>query len=178
MSETVMTNESKPRANWIKPVIVAVVMAALAMGAYVALFYKPAAPNVTFVSLTGEKFTTENLRGRVFMVNFWATNCASCVKEMPELVNTYNQFKGQGLELVAVAMQLDRPDYVVNFTKTHNLPFIVTLDTNGAIAKAFNDVAQTPTTFLIDQDGKIIKRYVGIPDFVEVNKLVQKTISG
>lgn len=172
-----MSTENTPRANWIKPVIIGLVIAALAVGGYLSMHSKPAAPDVTFLSLTGEKIPTQSLRGRVYMVNFWATSCVSCVREMPQMVETYNKFKGQGLEFVAVAMKYDPPNYVVNFTETRKLPFIVALDSGGDIARAFNDVSMTPTTFLIDQDGKIIKRYVGEPDFAALHKLIAETIA-
>ena len=172
-----MSTGSTPRASWIKPVIIGVVIAAMALGGYLSMFNKPAAPDVTFISLTGEKIPTQSLRGRVYMVNFWATSCVSCVREMPQMIETYNKFKGQGLEFVAVAMKYDPPNYVVNFTETRKLPFIVALDSGGDIAKAFNDVSMTPTTFLIDQNGKIIKRYVGEPDFAALHKLIAATIA-
>lgn len=178
MAEPV-TNAGKPRMGWIKPAIAAVVVATLGYAFYL-IDSKPLAPapDVTFISLSGQKITTQSLRGRVVMVNFWATSCASCVREMPQMVDTYNKFKGQGLEFIAVAMKYDPPNYVVNFTETRKLPFVVALDSGGDIAKAFNDVQMTPTTFLIDQNGKIIKRYVGEPNFDSLHKLLQKTIDG
>ena len=172
-----MSKESTPRANWIKPVIAALVVAALAIGGYAAMNQKPAAPEVTFVSLTGQKISSQSLRGKVVMVNFWATSCVSCVREMPAMVDTYNKFKGQGLEFVAVAMKYDPPNYVINFTETRKLPFIVALDSGGDIAKAFNDVSLTPTTFVIDKDGKIIKKYVGEPDFTALHVLLAKALA-
>jgi peroxiredoxin len=173
-----MLKENTPRANWIKPAIIGVVVAALAIGGYVSMNGTPAAPDVTFTNLQGQKITSQSLRGKVVMVNFWATSCATCVKEMPQMVDTYNKFKGQGLEFVAVAMKYDRPDYVLNFTETRQLPFTVALDTGGDIAKAFNDVQLTPTTYVIDKNGKIIKRYVGEPDFGALHALLQKELAG
>ena len=172
-----MSKESTPRANWIKPVIAALVVAALAIGGYAAMNQKPAAPEVTFVSLTGQKISSQSLRGKVVMVNFWATSCVSCVREMPAMVDTYNKFKGQGLEFVAVAMKYDPPNYVINFTETRKLPFIVALDSGGDIAKAFDDVSLTPTTYVIDKDGKIIKKYVGEPDFAALHVLLAKALA-
>ena len=172
-----MSKESTPRANWIKPVIAALVVAALAIGGYAAMNQKPAAPEVTFVSLTGQKISSQSLRGKVVMVNFWATSCVSCVREMPAMVDTYNKFKGQGLEFVAVAMKYDPPNYVINFTETRKLPFIVALDSGGDIAKAFDDVSLTPTTYVIDKDGKIIKKYVGEPDFSALHVLLAKALA-
>jgi peroxiredoxin len=173
-----MSQENTPRANWIKPAIIGVAVAALALGGYLSMNQQQSAPDVTFISLAGQKISTQSLRGKVVMVNFWATSCTTCVKEMPHMVETYNKFKGQGLQFVAVAMKYDPPNYVVNFTETRKLPFIVALDSGGDIAKAFNDVALTPTTYVIDKDGKVLKRYVGEPDFAALHLLLQKALAG
>lgn len=167
-----------PRPSWIKPAAIGAVVLALALGAFASLNRSVAAPDVTFITLAGEKVTSQSLRGKVVMVNFWATSCVTCVKEMPQMVDTYNKFKGQGLEFIAIAMKYDPPNYVLNFTETRKLPFKVALDSGGDIAKSFGDVTLTPTTFLIDQDGKIIKRYVGEPDFDALHVLLQKTLAG
>jgi peroxiredoxin len=173
-----MATENTPRSHWIKPAVIGVVAAALAVGGYFTMATRQAAPDVTFISLSGQKISSQSLRGKVVLVNFWATSCATCVKEMPQMIETYNQFKGQGLEFVAVAMKYDPPNYVVNYTDVHKLPFIVAIDSGGDIAKAFNDVALTPTTYLIGKDGKVLKRYVGEPDFPALHALLQKELAG
>lgn len=173
-----MMKENSPRANWIKPAIIGVVVAALAVGGYVSMSRAPTAPDVTFINLQGKKITTQSLRGKVVMVNFWATDCATCIKEMPEMIGTFNKFKDQGLEFVAVAMKYDPPNYVINFTETRKLPFTVALDSGGDIATAFNGVKMTPTTFVIDKNGKIIKQYLGMPDFAALHALLQKELAG
>jgi peroxiredoxin len=111
------------------------------------------------------------------MVNFWATSCTTCVAEMPEMVATYNKYADKGLELVAVAMSYDPPNYVLNYTETRQLPFKVALDTDGSAAKSFGDVKLTPTTFVIGKDGSILKRYVGIPEFAAMHQLIEKALS-
>lgn len=161
---------------WIKLLAAVLVLAMIAVGA-MALFSRKPAPEVTFISLTGEKITTQSLRGKVVMVNFWATSCSTCVKEMPHMVETYNRYKGKGLAFVAVAMSYDPPNYVLNFARTNELPFKVSLDTSGAIAKAFEDVRLTPTTYVIDKQGNIIKRYLGAPDFPALHKLLEKELA-
>ncbi len=110
------------------------------------------------------------------MVNFWATSCTSCVAEMPELVATYNKFKDRGYETVAVAMSYDPPSYVVNFAQTRQLPFKVAIDNTGGVARAWGDVKLTPTTFLVNKRGEIVKRFVGTPDFVELHQLIDKLL--
>ncbi|MEN3274440.1 MAG: hypothetical protein V7631_230, partial [Massilia sp.] len=163
--------------SWIKPAAIGAAVLALAGVGYATLAKGEKAPDVTFISIAGDKISTANLRGKVVMVNFWATSCVSCVREMPAMVDTYNKFKGQGLEFVAVAMQYDPPNYVLNFTETRKLPFIVALDAGGDLAKSFGDVTLTPTTFVIAKDGTILRRYVGEPDFSEVHALLQKALA-
>jgi peroxiredoxin len=134
---------------------------------------KQPAPDVSFTDLKAKKISLAQLKGNVVMVNFWATSCATCVAEMPDMVKTYEQFHPKGLQFVAVAMSYDPPNYVINFTETRKLPFPVVLDFDGKLAQAFGDVKLTPTTFVIDKGGNIIKKYVGVPDFEQLHQLLE-----
>lgn len=166
---------SPARKRW--PLLVALlVVALLAWFGYRAMSPAKSAPPATFVLLSGEKLSTADLKGKVYMVNFWATSCVTCVKEMPDMVRTYERFKGQGLEFIAVAMSYDPPMYVANFTETRKLPFKVAMDSQGAAAKAFGDVQLTPTTFVVDKEGRILKRYVGEPEWEGLHKLLDEAL--
>ncbi len=136
-----------------------------------------AAPASKFVLLDGSSQSTEDFKGKVFLVNFWATSCTSCVAEMPKLIATYEKFKTQGFDTVAVAMQYDPPSYVVNFAETRKLPFKVAIDNTGAVAKAWGEVKLTPTSYLVNRRGEIVKRYVGEPDFAELNALIARLLA-
>ena len=166
------------RAPWIKPAAIAAVVLALGAGGYAAFNQAKPIPEVTFAAINGEKISAKSLHGKVVMVNFWATSCATCIKEMPAMVETYNKYKGQGLEFIAVAMQYDPPNYVLNYAETRQLPFKVALDSGGDLAKSFGNVVMTPTTFVIGKDGKILKRYLGEPEFGELHKLLEKALAG
>jgi peroxiredoxin len=96
---------------------------------------------------------------------------------MPELSATYKKFKDRGFETLAVAMNYDPPAYVANFAQTRQLPFKVALDNTGAAAKAWGEVKLTPTTFIVDKRGHIVKRYVGEPDFTALHQLLDKLLS-
>ena len=136
-----------------------------------------AAPESTFVLLDGSKQTTADLKGKVTLVNFWATSCVTCVAEMPELIATYVKYKGRGYDTLAVAMSYDPPSYVVNFAETRKLPFKVAIDNTGAVAKAWGDVKLTPTTYLLNKRGEIVKQYVGEPDFAALHQLIEKLLA-
>lgn len=161
---------------WIKVVAAGAVLAIAAVG-YFSFSAPKAAPEVTFTSLNGDKITSASLRGKVVMVNFWATSCTTCVHEMPQMVETYNKYKDKGLEFVAVAMSYDPPNYVLNYAETRKLPFKVALDAQGDVAKSFGEVKLTPTTFVIDKNGNVIKRYVGEPEFGELHRLLEKALA-
>ena len=154
-----------------------VVLAVAAFAGHRALFGAAPAPAVTFTSLNGERVSTADLRGRVVLVNFWATDCAVCVKEMPEMVKTYRKYQPRGFELVAVAMRYDPPNYVLNYTEKNPLPFRVALDPMGDLAKAFGDVKLTPTTIVIDRRGNIVERIVGEPDFRKLDALIEAKLA-
>ena len=156
--------------------IIATALAAIGMTVYLNTGTS-AAPPSTFVLLDGSKKTTENLKGRVTLVNFWATSCVTCVAEMPKLIATHNKYKAQGYDTIAVAMSYDPPSYVVNFAQTRQLPFSVAIDNTGSVAKAWGDVKLTPTTYLVNKQGEIVKRYVGEPDFAEVHRLIERLLA-
>jgi peroxiredoxin len=151
---------------------------ALAAGAYVFVGAGvTTAPESTFVLLDGSKINTASLKGKVTLVNFWATSCTTCVAEMPKIIATYDKYKAKGFDTVAVAMSYDPPAYVVNYAETRKLPFKVAIDNTGAVAKAWNEVKLTPTTYIVDKQGQIVKRYVGEPNFTELHALIEKLLA-
>ncbi|WP_295750007.1 TlpA disulfide reductase family protein [Undibacterium sp.] len=172
-----MLAPTAPRKFLLFALLAAGFLIVLASLFYQSLSGKQVAPDVSYVNLKGEKISSESLRGKVVMVNFWATSCATCVAEMPQMVATYNKFHAQGLEFVAVAMSYDPPNYVLNYAETRQLPFHVALDVQGKLALAFGDVKLTPTTYVIDKQGNILKRYVGQPSFTELHALLAKALA-
>jgi peroxiredoxin len=151
-------------------------IAAIAVGTAAILSPLPEAPRVTFVSIAGEKISSESLRGRVVLVNFWATDCAVCIREMPQITATYNKYRAQGFETIAVAMRHDPPNYVLDYAERNRLPFKVALDPLGDLAQAFGGVKLTPTTFIIDRQGRIVRRITGEPDFAELHALLEEKL--
>ncbi|MGB8338958.1 MAG: TlpA disulfide reductase family protein [Burkholderiales bacterium] len=131
-----------------------------------------------FVSIKGDKTSLEKLKGKVVLVNFWATDCSSCIAEMPDLIKTHNKYQPQGLETIAVAMSYDPPNYVVAYAEKNKLPFFVSLDFSGEHARAFNNVKLTPTTYIINRQGHIIQRLVGELDFPKLHALIENELKG
>ena len=155
----------------------AVLLAAGAGAYYLATGSNNAAPMASYVLLDGSQKTTADLKGRVTLVNFWATSCVTCVAEMPKIIATYDKYHAQGFDTLAVAMSYDPPSYVVNYAQTRKLPFQVAIDNTGAAASAWGSVQLTPTTFLVNKRGEIVKRYVGEPDFADLHRLIEKLLA-
>lgn len=153
---------------------------ALALATAVGLFLHTdgtAAPQSSFLMIDGSRANSSLFNGKVTLVNFWATSCTTCVAEMPKVIATYEKFNARGFETIAVAMRYDPAQYVVNFAQTRKLPFHVALDNTGELARAWGEVQLTPTTFLVDKHGMIVKRFVGEPDFPELHRLIEQLLT-
>ncbi len=163
-----------------KTIVAAIVAVVLGIGGYLTfqtLGGNEKAPNVAYTLLDGSQSTLDQQRGKVMLVNFWATDCTTCVKEMPNIVATHEKYKARGYDTLAVAMSYNPPAYVINFAETRKLPFGVAIDNTGAIAQSFGRVQLTPTSVLINKRGEIVKRYVGEPDFAAMHQLVEKLLA-
>ncbi len=159
------------------PLLIVAGLSVAGLLAYQSMGQRPSAPAVDYVLLDGSRHQSAQWQGKVMLVNFWATSCSTCVQEMPEIVATYEKFKGRGFDTVAVAMSYDPPAYVSRFAQSRKLPFGVAIDNTGEIAKRFGEIRLTPTTVLIDKRGQIVKRYVGAPDFPALHALVEKLLA-
>ena len=135
------------------------------------------APNVTYTLLDGRRADLAALRGKVVLVNFWATSCTACVHEMPQIAALHETFKSRGYDTLAVAMRYDPPASVIRFAESRRLPFGVVIDNTGAVARGFGSVELTPTSVLINQRGEIVARYVGEPDFAALQALVERLLT-
>ena len=158
----------------------AIVALALGVGAYLGIETMRGgtkAPNVGYTLLDGHKSTLDQLRGKVVLVNFWATDCTACLHEMPQIVATHEKYKARGYDTLAVSMSFDAPASVIHFAETRKLPFGVAIDNTGEIAKRFGEVQLTPTSVLINKRGEIVKRYVGEPDFAALHQLVETLLA-
>jgi peroxiredoxin len=155
--------------------IPAVILGLLGVLAFT-LMQKAQAPDVTFTTIEGKNISTADLKGKVVLVNFWATDCPGCIAEMPGLIKTYNQYRNQGFEVVAVAMSYDPPSQVLNYTKKNALPFPVMHDSYGEMASKFGNVQLTPTAFILDKQGNIVRKVIGELNFSDLHQLLDEKL--
>jgi|TARA_B110000037_G_C17002802_1_gene457954 peroxiredoxin len=139
-------------------------------------FQRETIDDLDMTSIKGQNITSQDLLGNVVLINFWATDCTGCIAEMPDLIKTFNKYKDENFQLIAVSMFYDPPNRVLSFSKKNNLPFPVVLDFEKKIMSKFNGVTLTPTSFLINHEGEIINKIIGEIDFNEFNKLLETAL--
>ena len=145
--------------------ILITLFAIVILGSIVYLWLAPSgaqrAPDTTLQLIDGKKLKLSSLKGKPVLITFWATSCPGCIKEMPHLIELYHKLHSKGLEIIGVAMPYDRPDYVMEMIKRKKVPYLISLDLKGDAVRAFGNVSLTPTTFLIDDQGQIVKKKIG-----------------
>jgi len=117
------------------------------------------APDFTLVDVDGKKHRLADYRGKVVMLNFWATWCPPCRYEMPSMGRAHNKLKNDNVVILAVDVGEDE-DTIFSFTASYDLPFTILLDEKGKTIKLY-PVTGLPTTYLIDTRGYATHRIVG-----------------
>lgn len=167
----------KPTSSQIRRFLIPAILVLLLGFWLLSINSKVQAPDVTFVTLEGKSIPLADLTGKVVLVNFWATDCPGCIQEMPDLIKTYQDYQDKGFEVIAVAMSYDPPSRVLNYTQKNALPFPVMHDGYGKIADSFNEIRVTPTSFILDKQGRIISRIIGELDFPALRTLLNQQLA-
>jgi peroxiredoxin len=136
------------------------------------------APDASLLTITGQTLRLSSFKGKPVIVTFWATDCAACVKEIPDLIDLYHYYHDKGLEIIAIAMYYDPPNHVVEMSKAKQIPYHVALDLRAEHARAFGEVRLTPTTFVIDADGVIVQQITGAFKPAELSRLIETLLKG
>lgn len=118
------------------------------------------APDFTLNDIDGKKVNLSEFRGKVVLLNFWATWCGPCRAEMPSLHNLYNEYKDKGFVVIAISADTSEKP-VKSFAKELKLSFPILMDKNKAVSFDDYGVLGLPTTFLIDKNGIIIEKIMG-----------------
>ncbi len=119
---------------------------------------KPA-PDFDLELLDGKKFRLADLKGKVVILDFWATWCGPCLQAMPQVEKVAHELEGQGVQLVAVNLQ-ETPDQIKNMLEHHKLKMTVALDRDGIVANKYKAVA-IPQTVVVNREGTIARLFVG-----------------
>lgn len=116
------------------------------------------APNFTLPSLGGDDFILSSLKGKVIILDFWATWCSPCRKEIPGFIELYREYKDEGLEIVGVCLESEAA--VKPFAEETGINYALVF-ANQEIVQRYGGIRYVPTTFIIDRQGNIIKKHIG-----------------
>ena len=136
------------------------------------------APDFSLPGLDGQKVSLKDYRGKVVLVNVWATWCPPCVEEMPSMEKLYQELKGDGFEILAVSIDESGAKDVGPFMKKHKLSFPALTDPEGTI-KSIYKTTGVPESFVIDKDGTLLEIVIGPRDWAtpEVVRYFQNLVA-
>lgn len=133
------------------------------------------APQIDYKRIDGSVLPAHALYDKVVIVNFWSTNCGSCIAEIPHLKNLYEKYNKQDLEIISVAMQQDQLQSIIQLIYNKKIPYSVTYDADGRIAQTWGGIQYTPTTFIINKKGEVTRRIIG-ESSAELESEIQKLL--
>ncbi len=137
------------------------------------------APDFTLTNMQGEKVSLSQLRGKVVILNFWATWCPPCREEMPSMEQLYRDFKEKGLILLAINVEENGEQAVSKFLQRTPYSFPILLDKDGIAQNAYG-VFRFPESFIIDRDGVVVEKIIGGRDWLsgQTFKLIDFLVNG
>ena len=123
----------------------------------------------------GKTVQLSQLKGKVVLLNFWATWCGPCRKEIPDFLEVYKEYKGKGFEIVGVSLDEEGWSVVNPFVKQYKINYPVVIG-NGKIVRAYGGFEYIPTTFLIDKQGTIVHTFTGLVTKAELQRRLKNLL--
>jgi peroxiredoxin len=123
------------------------------------------APDFTLENINGDQIPLSSLRGKIVMINFWATWCPPCKEEMPSLNTLHAHMKSKGLEILAVSADKTF-SAIKKYVAEHDFDFQILWDEDQSVMRTYK-VFSLPTTFLIDRNSTIVKIFMGAYDWTD-----------
>lgn len=131
------------------------------------------APDFTLKSVTGKTIKLSAYRGKVVILDFWATWCPPCRAEIPDYIKLYSEYRKDGFQMLGISVDQGGLAVVKPFMKKYEVNYPVVLATNNVI-EAYGGIDAIPTTFVINKQGKIVDRFVGYRPISEFRNLIEK----
>ena len=134
------------------------------------------APDFTLSDLQGKSIALSSLKGKVVLLNFWATWCPPCKAEMPAMNRLYHEIKARGFEIIAVSTDTSLST-IRDYLAKNRVDFPILHDEKKSVSKQYR-VFSMPTTFLIDKNGTIVEKFYGEYDWTDsdVRKQIEKLL--
>ncbi len=132
-------------------------------------------PNITLPDLSGKQVSFSDFKGKVVILDFWATWCGPCVAEIPHFKTLYEKYHDRGLEIVGVSVDVNAAKVVPPFVEEHEIPYTILLG-NAGLQRKFN-LRGLPTTYVIDRKGRVVEKLLGYRGIEVFEKLVEPLLN-
>jgi thiol-disulfide isomerase/thioredoxin len=130
------------------------------------------ASQTQLTTLTGENISLSDYHGKVVLVNYWATWCMPCIKEIPDLVKLYNDYNDKGFEIIGIYVNSPAPQ-VQKMVKDLGITYTIVRE-NPRITAQFGEITSIPRTFVLDRKGNIVEDVVGMRNYQTFETMIKK----
>lgn len=135
------------------------------------------APDLTLETMDGRELNLADMKGKVVLVNFWATWCAPCRKEIPDFIDLYSELKSEGLVIVGIAVDQDGAEAVRPYVNEQDINYPIVLDPDQSTESHFDAMYGLPTTYVVNPEGNIVRRVLGIFPIEEMKPTLEEMLS-
>lgn len=171
--------------TWNRAIVRSVALAAIAVAVYLGVRHRVGhsgtqiagsptrslAPDFSLPDLAGNQVRLSSYRGKVVLLDFWATWCDPCRDEIPRFVELQNQYNGQGLQIIGVSMD-DSPEPVRDFRQKFQITYPVLMG-NAKTGDLYGGILGLPILFLLDREGRICSKHIGATDLAALEREIQ-----
>jgi len=134
------------------------------------------APDMTLETLDGGEINLAEQDGKVILVNFWATWCAPCRKEIPDLIDLHSSMESEGLRVVGIALDDEGRSVVEPYVEKMGINYPIVIDTTRRVESKFESMYGLPTTYVVNPEGTVVKRVLGLFPTDEMKPELQKML--
>lgn len=138
---------------------------------------RPPAPDFNLKTLDGKTLQLSALKGKVVLLDFWATWCPPCREEIPHFKELYDQYRGKGLEIIGVALDDGGEKDVAPFAQKNQINYPLSVTGAQELGQRYGGIRGIPTTFLVDKQGRIAQKYVGYQSKQVFEKEIQALLA-
>lgn len=129
-------------------------------------------PKFDLKDIQGKNISSDTFKGKVLLINFWATWCGPCKQEIPDLVKLHNHYREKGLEVISIAVSSGSPKDIDKFAKSMRINYSILIG-DPKVLRAFGNVSMLPTTFIVDRNGQIQQMFIGAEPYKVVEEKIQ-----